>query len=537
MLFMKNSTHILLFFTIATFISILTTQAQSKINLGRPLNNPQTSEQNPSISGNGKYLVLETDYGFEGFYPVITQQIAYMWSRPEEILGVYSKLTNDRDWNLNYEGTILYFASTRHGGLGSSDIWFTKKNNSTWSTPVNLAKPLNSTLSETDPSISADGKTLYFVRQNGQKTPEGKDCGSIWVSTMQGNTWSDPQKLPVPINSGCECSPTILTDNQTLIFASSRTGGKGGLDLYKSVFSNNTWSAPVPLSFVNTPKDDYTFAVSEKGDFAIIQALEHEKNDLFKIKIPEEFRPLPHKVMYGKVLNASTLKPVPAKIEIFGQSKLTKIAQLYTYGSLSQFQVILTGEKKQFLSVSPLSKEYFHELLAVNLDNIISDTIELTPFSKGTIKQLEHVDLNQNQQFTPAAKLQLDQLVLSLQANPTFKIEIAIHSDQVLKDSISYGDLTEKDSVVSQKTVYAPKENKELSASDTLSSPKMSPILENVTIYFYHNNRTQKEADGIKKYLISKGIAAERITAKGYGDSKNKTINSASKRLIECIVL
>src|SRR5690554_2835546 len=110
---MKNITPTQLFFSFAIIFVSVQAHAQSKISLGRPINNPQTSEQNPSLSGNGKYLILETDYGFEGFYPVISQQVAYMWSRPEEVVGIYSKLTNDKDWNFNYDGTQLYFASTR----------------------------------------------------------------------------------------------------------------------------------------------------------------------------------------------------------------------------------------------------------------------------------------------------------------------------------------------------------------------------------------------------------------------------------------
>lgn len=535
MLFMKNITLIRLFFPFALFLIVFQSHSQSKVNIGRPVNNPQTSEQNPTMSGNGKYLVLETDYGFEGFYPVITQQIAYMWSRPEEIVGIYSKLTNDRDWNLNYDGTQMYFASTRHGGIGSSDIWFTKKNNNTWSAPTNLAKPLNSALSETDPSISADGKTLYFVRHNGQKTPEGKECGSIWVSTQKGTTWSEPQKLLAPINSGCECSPSILSDNQTLIFASSRAGGKGGLDLYKSVLKDNKWSTPVPLSFLNTNKDDHAFAMSEKGDFAIIQALEFEKNDLFKIKLPDNFQPLPHKVMYGAVMSESTNKPVAAKVEILSQANLNKINQLYTYGSASQFQVILNGEVKQMLSISPMVKEYFHELIAVNLNEYISDTIKLTPFAKGNAKQLDQVILGQNLQLSPVSKLQLDQLAKSLQDNPASKIEIGIHTAQVLKDSVAHDDLTEKDSVITEKMVLVPVEN--VDQADSLDSPKMEQKIVKVTKYIYHNDRTQKEADAIKKYLVSKGIPAGRITAKGYGDSKNKSIDPLKQRLVECTVI
>jgi Tol biopolymer transport system component len=533
---MKNIIPIQLFLSFAVIFAFFQAQAQTKVNLGRPINNPQTSEQNPSLSGNGKYLILETDYGFEGYYPVISQQIAYMWSRPEEVSGIFSKLTNDRDWNFNYDGTQLFFASTRHGGIGSSDIWFSKKNsNSTWTTPVNLAKPLNSALSESGPSISADGRTLYFVRSNGQKTSEGKECGSIWVSTLKGNSWSEPQKLPAIINSGCECAPAILTDNQTLVFASTRAGGKGGLDLYKSVFKDNKWSAPSPLTFLNTANDDYAFAMYEKGDHAIITAIEHGKNDLFKIKVPEEFQPLPHKVWHGRVINSSTQKPIPAKIEALSKGNLNVANQLYTDGSSGYFQLVLNGDKKQFIRISPLAKEYFHELIEVSLDEDITDKISLIPLQKGHSKSLDLVEINHNYELTATAKLQLDQLVKCLQANPTLKIEIAVHANQVLIDSVFRDGLTEVDTIVSGKLSHAPVVD--LNSSDSVDTAKIESKITKVTSYVYHNNRTQKEADRIKKYLISKGIQADRIIAKGYGDSKRKTFDPEKNRLVECIVL
>src|SRR4051794_38945261 len=90
---------------------------QKGINLERPINAPLSNESNPSCSGDGRSMVLETDYGDERLYPAISKYVAYTWIRPEDVQGVYNTLTSDKAWNLNYNGTQLYFSSNRHGGI------------------------------------------------------------------------------------------------------------------------------------------------------------------------------------------------------------------------------------------------------------------------------------------------------------------------------------------------------------------------------------------------------------------------------------
>src|SRR5690606_8518271 len=132
----------------------------------------------------------------------------------------------------------------------------------------NIAKPVNSEGHESDPSISPDGKFLYFVRYSDKKSPTGQPCGKIFVSEKTGNIWKEAKALPAPVNMGCECNPRILADNETLLFASVRPGGKGGFDQYKTQLqSNGSWSTPVPMAFINTDKDDQYVSVPAMGNF------------------------------------------------------------------------------------------------------------------------------------------------------------------------------------------------------------------------------------------------------------------------------
>ncbi len=518
------------FFSTLLLAAFIQAHSQSKVNLGRPVNNPLSNDRNPSISGNGKYMVFETDYGDERLYPVIARQAASMWSRPEELSGLYNKTTNDKDWNLNYDGSVIFFSSARYGGVGNSDIWMSRKQGDKWAPPVNLAKPVNSTAPEISPSISADDKKLYFVRLNGKKSPSGMECGTIMISELKANTWSEPVTLPSPINTGCECSPKILSDNRTLVFASARENGKGGFDLYKSVLQpNGQWSSPIPLSFVNTEKDDLYISIPEKGEYAIITATEHDKDDLFKIKLSENFLPQKHLVLHSTVNEKNSQKTIAAKIQISTPDNPAVINELYTEGSSGKFKTVLAGNDTYEVTILPMAKGYFHETLIFNNSTPAPEFIGLTSLKTGNTMELSRIDFTPGAEIKPG-KEELDKIVKTLKDNPEVSVEIAVHTKSIQKDTIQRDDLTEVDSTVSIKTKILRR-----TANDE-SIPLVDTVIVNEVSLIYHNNRTQREAESIRSYLSSKGISPERLKAVGYGDMHNKVAGNASRK-VELIVL
>ena len=518
------------FFSTLLLAAFIQAHSQSKVNLGRPVNNPLSNDRNPSISGNAKYMVFETDYGDERLYPVITRQVASMWSRPEDLSGLYNKTTNDKDWNLNYDGSVIFFSSARYGGVGNSDIWMSRKQGDKWAPPVNLAKPVNSNAPEISPSISADDKKLYFVRLNGKKSPSGMECGTIMVSELKANIWSEPVTLPSPVNTGCECSPKILSDNRTLVYASARANGKGGFDLYKSVLQpNGQWSSPIPISFVNTEKDDLSISIPEKGEYAIITATEHEKDDLFKIKLPENFLPQKHLVLQSTVNEKNSQKTVAAKIQVSLPENPTIINELYTEGSSGKFKTVLTGNDTYEVTILPMAKGYFHETLIFNNSSAVPEFISLTSLKPGNVIELSQIDFTSKAEVK-LGKTELDKIVKTLKDNPEVSLEIAVYAKSIQKDTIQRDDLTETDSTVSIKTKILRR----------TTGDENIPLIDTVTVneisLIYHNNRTQKEAESIRNYLSSKGISISRIKAVGYGDMHNKVVGNHSRK-IELVVL
>src|SRR4029079_13783333 len=114
-----------------------------------------------------------------------------------------------------------------------------------------------------DASISPDGRYLFFTRLSADKTPGGSRCGKLFMAESMGkDRWKPPVMMPSPINMNCECAGRMLADNKSFLFASMRAGGLGGFDIYKTTQkSDGSWEAPVPYTFMNTPKDDKCVSV------------------------------------------------------------------------------------------------------------------------------------------------------------------------------------------------------------------------------------------------------------------------------------
>jgi len=166
---------------------------------------------------------------------------------------------NSEKWDsqpsITCDGKVLFFSSTREGGYGGSDIYFSKlEDDGTWSYAENLGPLINSAGDEEAPFISSDGKTLYFTSTG----LPGMGDGDLFLSRWMNKSWSSPINLGFPINSqGKELGIYIQADGQTINFSSAREGGRGGLDLYQTTLP----SSMRPESVVHVEgfvKDDET---------------------------------------------------------------------------------------------------------------------------------------------------------------------------------------------------------------------------------------------------------------------------------------
>lgn len=511
---------------------------QTPYNLGVPVNSQLTSEYSPSISGNGRTLIFTATSG-EDNKPelLISYAKAGIWSRPEAVPNMTSatgKIALPKDPILSYDGNSIYFSASKYGGVGGSDVWIMEKVGNTWTLPKNLAKPINSEGHEGDPSISPNGKLLYLVRYNDKKSPTGQPCGKIFVSEKTGNLWKEPKELPASINMGCECNPRILADNQTLLFASVRTGGKGGFDQYRTQLKEDgTWTTPVALAFVNTAKDDQYVSIPAQGNFIYYTGPSKIGTDIFKMIVPEELRPKNVLAIEGIIKDKQTQLPIAGKVLAYDIKKNT-IANLIQTDATGKFMLYLTAGAQYDFSISANNaKNYSYHSEYIDLDTMTKYTEWRRDAALSTLQKDLSINTaniafeNNTDKILPRSTFELGRIQKILQDNPTATLEIGVTAGKIIQDTVPSEMLTEI--LIDSIEVADP--------SDTTGLAKIK-----IAKTTYHNDNTQKQADAIVNALVKKGVPSTKLVAKGYGD-KNPIVpspissNPALVRRIEIKVL
>ncbi|MCU0370494.1 MAG: tetratricopeptide repeat protein, partial [Bacteroidales bacterium] len=132
------------------------------------------------------------------------------------------------------DGRLLVFtACFRTDSRGSCDLYFSEKKGETWTEAKNMGAHINSDLWDAQPSISPDGRVLYFASNR-----EGSMGSSdIWkTERTPAGGWTEPVNIGAPVNTpAAEMAPFLHYDNQSLFFSSHGHQGLGGADLFRSV--------------------------------------------------------------------------------------------------------------------------------------------------------------------------------------------------------------------------------------------------------------------------------------------------------------
>jgi len=154
------------------------------------------------------------------------------WSKPKPLAKPVNSTFFEGSCSLSPDGSWLYFVSERNGGYGNADIWKSKRlGKNIWGKPVNLGPVINTEGDEMSVFMHPDGKTLFFS-SNGHKTMGGYD---IFMSQMKADsTWTEPVNLGYPINTTKnELTFTMTADGKKAYITSNKPGGLGGADIYE----------------------------------------------------------------------------------------------------------------------------------------------------------------------------------------------------------------------------------------------------------------------------------------------------------------
>ncbi len=431
---------------------------------------------------------------------------------------------------------VIYFTSSRkealgeaiHGATGEKfpDIFESKRDKEgKWSIPTPLDENINTEFSDGTPSLSANFSTLFFTRCEKSKS---KIMGcALCTANRDGETWSKAEGVKIEVNdSAVIAHPAISPDGNTLYFTANLKDGIGGKDIWYVVKNGGDWSAPVNMgSKINTKGNEvfpYVHADgtlyfasdghlgmggldifkaeklggddwkvqnmgypmnSKADDFAICFEKEEEKgffassrgsganDDIYSFVLP----PIRFNVT-GKIKDENTLKPIgTADIKVIGSDGFTMEARSDKDGNfkfmlkpatdyvfIASAEDYLKGKNKLSTKGETKSKDFSVNINLPSIERPIEISNIYYDFAKWSLR--------------PESMVSLDRLVEVLNENPNITIELMAHSDYIGSDET----------------------NLEVS---------------------------QKRAQSVVDYLIDKGIAPERMIAKGYGESMPKQVD------------
>ncbi len=472
------------------------------INVG-PGVNTADPEYFPTITVDGKTILftrLIKDGRVQGPIPkqedffVSELSNSNIWGKAVPMPDNVNTVNNEGAPTLGADGRSLVFVACpdatgrNYGedreGRGSCDLFYTKKLGSRWTTPVNLPGMVNSFHWESQPSLSADGKTLYFIR--GIRGDGGENDADIYVTHLrEDGTWGTPERLPDYINTPQkEESVLIHPDGKTLYFASAGHTGMGGLDLYMCrLEENEKWGKPINLGYpINTSYDENSLMVSPDGEIAFF-ASDREGGygdlDIYYFVMPEHLRPTKTLHFEGIVYDKDTKIPLPGKFQLIDLETGKEVVYAEADRVTGEFMVPLPLNREYALNVSYPGYTFFSKNFNMRAERedqeaVIMD-VPMIPLKADSIPvPLENVffDLGRAT-LRPESKVELDKMVDFLEENPSICIELHGHTD-------TRGD-DEKNMILSQ-------------------------------------NR----AKSVYQYLIDHGIKKERLAHRGFGETKPK---------------
>lgn len=469
-------------------------------NLGQNINTKK-SEYFPSLTVDNQFLLFtrrldrvqqgeQEDFYGSLFGTDSTWQMSY---------PIYDINTpyNEGAASLSADGKTLVFTACENfgdygkgrSGKGSCDLFFAKKRGAKWSNPVNMGPPINTANWESQPSLSSDGKTIYFIRA--PKRSQG-DSDIYRADLDENGYWGNPVKLGPTINTnGDEQSVFIHPDNKTLYFSSNGHVGMGGVDLYMSHWNEEKqeFGEAINLGFpINTYKDENSILVAPDGKLAYFASDRKDgfgELDLYSFELPEAIKPDPISYLKGIVYDQVSNELLGATFELIDLETGKQLIHSVSDPLDGSFLLTLNIAKDYMLNVSKTgylfySDQFLLEEETSTLHPFVKD-IPLNPIAVGEKVVLKNIFFDTDEStLKENSKIELDKLIEFLNTNPNLHIEIEGHTDNV--------------------------------GSET-----------------YNLNLSKARAKAVYDFLIDHSILSDRLSYKGYGYTKPVTGNDTEQ--------
>ncbi|MGB0524769.1 MAG: OmpA family protein [Flammeovirgaceae bacterium] len=435
-----------------------------------------TPDNNTLLVGN----TYNSDGTDKGAGVSITHRTAKGWEIPKEqkIEDYY----NDNKY-VNYclapNRKVLIMAVQRKDSYGDQDLCYSElKSDGTWTKPKNMGPVINTFAKEFAPFITADGRTMYFASQG----HPGYGSADIFVTKRIGSgwtKWTKPENLGPEINTNLWDAYFTVPAKGNYAYLVSKKGSLGKEDIFRIKLQEEEEEEVIVMDEVEEPSRDELFDLTqpEEGEIEadpnegeiVINTGDKSKED------KPSFVPDPVVVIYGKILDANTNKPLEARITYEDLDSKEELGIASSNPTTGDYKLVLpfgehygiVAEEDKHISASANIKvtgsgEYIE----------IEKNLYLVPLEVGKTVRVNNVFFARSKpELLPKSFPELDRIVELMNTHPRMEIELGGHTDGI-----------------------------------------GNPVL----LMKLSNDRVK----AVKRYLVSKGISDKRIGGRGYGRSR-----------------
>jgi outer membrane protein OmpA-like peptidoglycan-associated protein len=469
----------------------------------------------PSVTADENTLIYtvqigEGQMGQEDLYRSLKKD--GVWTKAEPLPNINTD-ENEAAQSISADGKFLVFTvCNRKDDYGSCDLYFSERVNGRWTTPVNIGAPINTANWESQPSVAPNGDAIYFAR-GGAK---GQGDKNIMVSKKNDDgTWGEPVPVKELNTAYDDNSPCIHPDGQTLYFSSDGHPGMGGLDLFLSrKQADGSWSRPVNLGFpINTKQNEEALAVNLSGNLAFIASDRpggYGSLDIYTFEMPEIIRPNPVTYVKGYVYDATrNFALANTEVEIYDLSG----SKLYSKSK--------TDADGEFLLCLPMGKDYSLNVKKVKY-----------------LFYSDNFDLQDSRKMSDPFLLKIPLQPITEKSKDSTKIKETVNKPVILKNvffSSNSADLRPESELELNKLKQLLEDNPDMRICINGHTDNEGDAASNL-------NLSDRRANAVRLFLITKGINANRLEARGFGesqpiDSNNTSIGRQNNRRTEFLVL
>ncbi len=473
-----------------------------KEKLPEPLNTFQL-QYFPVLTADSKKILFTKRDGLKNFEHediFVSYWEDNKWTAPQPISQTINTSYNEGTCTISADGNILIFTSCdTPDTFGSCDLYITQKVNGKWQRASNMGKNVNSRFWDSQPSLSADGRVLFFSSNR----REGYGGNDIWFSerTEEG-TWSEAKNLGPHVNtSKDEVSPFIFFNNEVLFFASDGHLGFGGKDLFMSNFEMGAFGPSINLGYpINDQKDQLALFITAQEDYAYYTENSYrdgkaDSSFLYRFNFPKEID-LGKKLIVseGRVLDKKTGDPIDARLSLVNLANDSTMYEFVSDGKSGEFLMLYPDKSQTGLYVE--KKGFIPKIYNVDRDSLKNRSniqIELDPIESGKNFVFENVYFDTDKSaLKEESESSLNRLANFLLQHPQVIIQVEGHTDNIGNTA-------------------------------------------------YNAALSLRRAESVKHFLVALGIPPERMETLGKGDTKplkpnDSEINRSFNRRIEVII-